>query len=202
MKTKLNRILLRLVLVPTLTVGLPFLALVAWYCWLHWSGNYHPVLSQELYRSGQLMGTELKEHIDHDHLKSILNLRGPNPNEAWYQDELAVSLANGVEHLDITLSAGTPVSIEQTQRILEILQQAPKPLLVHCTDGADRTGLLLGLYLEKRGVNAQTAHEQLSWHYGHFPHLRWSFTKAMDESYEGYEKFLQEQSIKSHALAQ
>jgi len=186
MKTKLNRIVLRLVLVPTLTVGLPFLALVAWYCWLHWSGNYHPVLSQELYRSGQLMGTELKEHIDHDHLKSILNLRGPNPNEAWYQDELAVSLANGVEHLDITLSAGTPVSIEQTQRILEILQQAPKPLLVHCSDGADRTGLVIGLYLASHGLGAQLAREQLSVRFGHFPYAHWAFSKSMDDSLEQF----------------
>jgi len=187
------------ILALTLT---PVLALVGWYAFIQWGGNFHEVVSQELYRSAQLNANQLEQRIEQHHLQSILNLRGMNPGESWFDDEMKVSSAHHLTHLDVALSAGTVVSPEQIQNILQMIDQAPKPLLVHCTDGADRTGLLLGLYLEKRGVNAQTAHEQLSWHYGHFPHLRWSFTKAMDESYEGYEKFLQEQSIKSHALAQ
>jgi protein tyrosine phosphatase (PTP) superfamily phosphohydrolase (DUF442 family) len=186
MKTRLLRLLLRLALVPTLTVVLPGVALVCWYLWLHWSGNYHPVLKGELYRSGQLVATDLKERIDHDHLKSILNLRGPNPSESWYQDELAVSLANGVEHLDITLSAGTAVSLDQTQRIIEILEHAPKPLLVHCSDGADRTGLVVGLYLAEHGRADQEAQAQLSLRFGHFPYAHWAFSQSMDDSLELY----------------
>ena len=182
MKPNLVRMLLRLALVPTLLVALPAMALVAWYCWLHWSGNYHPVLNAELYRSGQLVATDLQEHIDKDHLKSILNLRGPNPNETWYQDELGVAVSKGVEHFDITLSAGTPVSMDQTRRILEIFEQAPKPLLVHCSDGADRTGFVVGLYLASHGQSAPTARGQLSLRFGHFPYAHWAFSKNMDES--------------------
>jgi protein tyrosine/serine phosphatase len=140
--------------------------------------------------------------VEQRHLKSILNLRGSNPGEVWFDEEMRVSNAHHLTHLDIALSAGTVVSPEQIQSILQMIDQAPKPLLVHCTDGADRTGLVLGLYLEQRGIDAQSAHEQLSWRYGHFPHLRWSFTKAMDESFESYERFLLQDTKGRPALTQ
>ena len=186
MTTQLTRTLMRLALLPVLLVVLPFLTLVSWYCLLHWSGNYHPVVDAELYRSGQLEAQSLLTHIREDHLKSVLNLRGPNPAEQWYRDELAVTLQNGVEHQDITLSAGTPVPPEQARRILDWIEQAPKPLLVHCSDGADRTGLVMALYLASHGQSAQTARSQLSVRFGHFPYAHWAFSQNMDDSLDLY----------------
>jgi len=198
-----NRISLGRALAWILVLTLcPLLALVSWYGYIQWGGNFHEVLPQELYRSAQLSADQLEQRVEEQHLKSILNLRGVNPGEAWFDDEMRVSNAHHLNHFDVALSAGTVVTPEQIQNILQTIDQAPKPLLVHCTDGADRTGLVLSLYLEKRGFDAQNAHEQLSWHYGHFPHLRWSFTKAMDESYEGYERFLQERSSSQPPITQ
>ena len=194
MTHKLIRTVLRLTLVPMLMVLLPALALLAWYCWLHWCGNYHAVMDSQLYRSGQLEAADLQEHISKDHLRSILNLRGPNPNESWYQGEMAVALQNGVEHHDITLSAGTLVPLEQSERILALIQNAPKPLLVHCSDGADRTGFVVALYLASQGQSAQTASQQLSLRFGHFPYAHWAFSKTMDDSLA---LFLENKNIQS-----
>jgi protein tyrosine phosphatase (PTP) superfamily phosphohydrolase (DUF442 family) len=172
--------------------ALAALALVTWYLVVQWGGNFHEVLGQEIYRSAQLNSQQLEQRVEELHIQSILNLRGANPGESWFDDEMKVTHDHHLTHMDVALSAGTLVSPEQLQNILQMMDQAPKPLLVHCTDGADRTGLVLGLYLESKGVSAAQAHEQLSWRFGHFPHLRWSFTKAMDESYDNYERFIHE----------
>jgi hypothetical protein len=63
----------------------------------------------------------------------------------------------------------------------------PKPMLIHCWGGADRTGLASALYLY--GVKHQgsdQAAEQLSWRYGHLPYLWWSKTRAMDNTFNRY----------------
>ena len=47
----------------------------------------------------------------------------------------------------------------------QLLREAPKPVLVHCEGGADRTGLAAALYLAAAGHPAQ-ADGQLSVRYG------------------------------------
>jgi protein tyrosine phosphatase (PTP) superfamily phosphohydrolase (DUF442 family) len=185
--TSLRTWLFRLLGIALLLVLAPMVLLVGWYESVHWDGNFHEVQAQTLYRSAQLGPAELEEKINTYHLKSILNLRGTNPHETWFEDEMRVSNAHQILHMDEALSAGNTVDTQKIERLLQMIDQAPKPLLIHCSDGADRTGLILALYLQERlGVAPDIAHEQLSWHFGHFPYLRWSYTQAMDESYVQY----------------
>ena len=64
-------------------------------------GNFHTVVSQEIYRSAQLDKAELGHYIQSYQLKSIVNLRGLNPGSTWYQDEIHVAQRFGVSHYDI-----------------------------------------------------------------------------------------------------
>ncbi|WP_219928901.1 tyrosine-protein phosphatase [Palleronia abyssalis] len=51
---------------------------------------------------------------------------------------------------------------------MQVIRDAPKPLLIHCRGGADRTGLTCALYvagIDGRGEDAAEA--QLSISYGH-----------------------------------
>jgi protein tyrosine/serine phosphatase len=67
--------------------------------------------------------------------------------------------------------------------LLAIMRRAPKPLLVHCKSGADRTGLVSALYrFAIEGKGADEADRQLTVLYGHFPYLA-SRTRAMDDSF-------------------
>jgi protein tyrosine/serine phosphatase len=69
------------------------------------------------------------------------------------------------------------------------MRDAPKPILIHCQAGADRTGLVSVLYLQQiAGIDEETAEEQLSVRFGHIgiPYL--SSTFAMDRSWENLEK--------------
>ena len=66
-------------------------------------------------------------------------------------------------------------------RISALLRSAPKPVLIHCQSGADRSGLVAALYEYTIAARPlEEAQEQLSLLFGHFPYL-WSRTGAMDE---------------------
>jgi protein tyrosine/serine phosphatase len=70
------------------------------------------------------------------------------------------------------------------EQILAIMEQAPKPILIHCKSGSDRTGLVGALYLYgEEGRSAQAADHQLALLYGHIPYFVWGGSAAMDHSF-------------------
>ncbi len=164
----------------------PFMALLGLYSWIHFGGNFHEVVKGELYRSGQLSTEVFRQKTQELGLKSVLNLRGVNLDSPWYQEEIENSQNLGLLHMDVSLSAGTVLDSEQILGLLKMIREAPKPLLIHCTDGADRSGLVSAVSLVDLGQSATKAKEQLSLRYGHFPYLWWTYTKAMDQSLEQY----------------
>lgn len=148
-----------------------------------WAGNFHTVAEGQLYRSAQLDKRDLADVIAVHNIRSILNLRGAHPGEGWYDDEVATADARQVTHYDVPISASRPVAPETMQRLVEILRAAPKPLLIHCKSGADRTGLVAALYrYVVKGQTGPEAETELSIIYGHFPYLM-SRSGAMDESF-------------------
>ena len=61
---------------------------------------------------------------------------------------------------------------DRFDEILKILRDAAKPILVHCKNGADRSGLVSAIYLaEIQVVAVDEAIGELSLYYGHFPWL-------------------------------
>jgi hypothetical protein len=67
------------------------------------------------------------------------------------------------------------------------LATAPKPILIHCKNGADRSGLVGALYLyTQEGRPAEVAYRELSISRGHFPYLFWRDTIAMDDSFQRF----------------
>ena len=69
-------------LVATIAVAAAAPASYAGY--LQLSGNVHTVENATVYRSGQLNATDLDALIDSTGIRLILNLRGANPDVAWY----------------------------------------------------------------------------------------------------------------------
>lgn len=156
----------------------------AWAGYLRLSGNFHTVERGLLYRSSQLSFEQFERDIRANDIKTVINLRGENPSEAWYRDELRATSETKALHIDFPLSAIREVSDEKLERLAELLREAPKPILVHCEGGADRSGLasaLFELVIAKRPPSV--ASEQLSFRYGHFPWLG-SRTIAMDKSFD------------------
>jgi protein tyrosine phosphatase (PTP) superfamily phosphohydrolase (DUF442 family) len=164
-------------------VGLTAGSIGAYWGVVQYLGNFHTVKEGAFYRSAQLAKDELQIAIRNHGIKGILNLRGAHPGEPWYDDEVTVSKALGVAHYDYALSAYRIVTNKQITDLLGIIRHAPKPLLVHCKSGADRTGLVSALYrFAIEGKSAAEADAQLSVVYGHFPYLT-SRTSAMDNTF-------------------
>lgn len=133
--------------------------------------NFHAVVPGELYRSAQLSGPHLERHMKAEGIRTVINLRGPNPGSGWYDDEVRTCERLNVTHIDVRMSARELPPPAEAAALLAALHDAPRPLLVHCKNGADRSGLASAAYLiAERGVDATTAaSDQLHIWYGHMP---------------------------------
>ena len=158
------------------------LALVGFYLFINYDGNFYAVKDGEIYRSAQLDAISLQNHISTQNIKTVVNLRGANPDKDWYKTESSVTSKNGVTLIDIPLSSSHRIKPDEARAYVELINQAQKPVLIHCLNGSDRTGFISAVYLIQNGVDEITASQQLAIRYGHFPHGPWVDTKAMDES--------------------
>ncbi|MFH0977633.1 MAG: dual specificity protein phosphatase family protein [Spirochaetota bacterium] len=148
--------------------------------------NFHVVTDGVIYRSKQLDAKEFTGYIKKYKIKSVLNLRGEHKNSDWYRDEMNVMEQYRVRHFDFRLSAVREVDPETLDKIMGIIKNAPKPVLIHCQGGSDRTGLVCAVWkYREENKEPEAAAEQLSLVYGHFPYL-WSETDAMDRSFRRY----------------
>lgn len=172
-----------------LTIGALVMACVLMaggtYLFIQHGGNFHTVEPQVVYRSAQLSGQDLHQVVRAHGIKTVLSLRGQNTGEPWYDDEMRTVRAEGIEHLDVSLSAYRDVSVEQMNEIIKLIDQAPKPILIHCESGADRTGLVSALYRLSHGQPLAVAEQELSPRYGHFT-VFVPRSSAMDRSLAAY----------------
>lgn len=148
------------------------------------SGNFHAVVPGEIYRSAQPSAGEIARYADAHGIKSVLNLRGEHKGDAWYDAEVAASNAHHITHYDLSTAAKREFTDEQVTQLLDIMRRAPKPLLIHCHSGSDRTGLAAALYLSEIAQKPkEEAARQLSLRYGHLS-LPITKTYNMDRTFE------------------
>jgi protein tyrosine/serine phosphatase len=152
--------------------------------YLQTSGNFHSIVAGEAYRSGQLTYDEFVHYIRQYNIKSIINLRGTNKGSSWYEDELAATRQMHVKLVDYGISANKDVPDADIETLMKIIRDAPKPILIHCKGGADRSGLMAALYLYSLGRTADESSRQLSVSYGHISF--WNTTQAMDRTFWRY----------------
>lgn len=178
---KRARWIIRTSAVLLLSIGTYFFVLMA-------NGNFHAVVPGEVYRSAQPSATELARYHANFGIRSVINLRGSNPEQSWYRDELAVTKKLGIAMIDVPMSAKRLLPPDKTRELIHQLEVAPKPVLIHCSGGADRTGLASALYLAAIAKAPEAIAEgQLSVLYGHFNISVFSRETAMDQSFEDVE---------------
>lgn len=171
--------------------GLAVISLTSYLAYISLTGNFDTLVAGEVYRSAQVFGTDLEDYVAQHGIKSVLNLRGADPNSSWYPAEVAESKRLGLVHADFPMSASIPLSPEQVFALIDVMRSLPKPMLIHCRNGSDRTGLASALYLAAISeADEETAEGQLSLYYGHFavPYLSQAY--PMDETWEVMEAVL------------
>ncbi|MEX1057138.1 MAG: tyrosine-protein phosphatase [Natronospirillum sp.] len=135
-----------------------------------------------IWRSNQPTPWRLKR-LAANGFQSVLNLRGVGHSgsfhlERYYCDQLGLRL------FSLKLSSRRPPTQAQWAQLLHILDEAPKPLLVHCKSGADRAGLVAALVQLRSGATVPTAQKQLSLRY---LHIKQAATGMMDYIIERFD---------------
>lgn len=140
--------------------------------------NFRVIEEGRAYRSAQLDGQTLALVFETCGIRTVINLRGENEQEPWYQNEQAATERAGVTLVDIPMSAATLPSRDALLRLYDTFLTAEYPILIHCQSGADRTGAAAAIWrMVVGGEPRQAAMTELSPLYGHFP----ARYPAMDE---------------------
>jgi protein tyrosine phosphatase (PTP) superfamily phosphohydrolase (DUF442 family) len=149
--------------------------------------NTHVVVPGRVYRSAQLKPAALEAYVREHGIRTVVNLRG-RPFDDWYPAEMQATQALGISQEDVTTSANRLPGPGELRRLIEIFDRSEHPILLHCQQGADRTGLAAAVYqILYTDARYETALWQCSPRYGHF---RVHSTAAMDEFFDRYEDWL------------
>jgi hypothetical protein len=162
--------------------------------WLGWQlyhvvlgTNWHAVLPGRVYRCAQLLPDRLQELAARYGVRTVVNLRGCGWPEPWYVGESQATHRAGLGQEDLCFSAGRLPSRTELRRLLEILDRAEYPLVLHCRQGADRTGLVSAIaLLLQDNVPLAEARRQLGPRYGHVRLARTGFLDDFLDLYEGW----------------
>lgn len=133
------------------------------------SNNFYEIDPGKLYRSKQLTKSELENYIEEYGIKSIISLRKVEPERKWYQDEIQVAQEKDITHVSIGMSAQRLPHKRDLLSLIDAYHELPRPILVHCRGGSDRTGVADAIYrMEFMGQQKEEALSALSLKYFHF----------------------------------
>ncbi len=156
----------------------------------HKVNNEGVVDKGNLYRSGQLNSIDLAKLINKHGIKTVINLRGTNKDQSWWQDEKMVTESMGVKFCNIRMSADKFPTQKKLSKLLYMYDNAQRPILIHCKSGRDRTGEAAALWvLEKMNGSTKKALKELSFtQYQHVKSLHPYKTKLI-KIWQGREWF-------------
>lgn len=153
-------------------IGIIVLALVAAWMIVFYSVpsihyNIHELLNGRVIRSAELPKSELEKVANRYHIKSIINLRNAHPKEPWYINEKDTAKLDGITLYNMSMPAHAMPSVEQLRDLVKVLKVAKTPMLIHCKNGADRSGFAAAIMviLDSK-ASLTTAEQQISFRYG------------------------------------
>jgi hypothetical protein len=170
----------------------------AFVAWDQATYNFGSVQRGRTYRSAQMPATVLAETLSRHGIKTVLNLRGSNPTNRWYQEEVTATNGAGATQIDVAMSSCVWMSRAQLRALIGALEHAEYPLLVHCWWGSERSGLVSAFAeLLRPGSRLADARAQFSLRY---LFVRVNDGKVMAEHLDQYENWLLDNHLE-HDLA-
>jgi hypothetical protein len=183
-----------------LAVGVFLLIVFLLLCYVGvFGGNVRTVVPGQVYRSGQLtgngiqplsaqwVGNSLDNVLRSHHIRTVINLRGGSAQDAWYRAEETACAQDSAAHVDIPMSARFLPPPDRLRQLLDTFDHAAYPILIHCSAGADRTGLASAIYVHLyRHIPLDEAEAgQLTLRYGH---VWFGSTRAMNAFFDLYRR--------------
>lgn len=129
--------------------------------------NFYSV-SDDLFRSEQPSQKEILR-LDELGFKTIINLR------LWHSDRDKVENTN-INEVWIRIRAGN-ITDDKVIEILRAINTAPKPILIHCWHGSDRTGVVVAMYRlvfqnwTKSQAISELMQPEFGYHYNVYPNI-------------------------------
>jgi hypothetical protein len=140
--------------------------------------NFHWIVPGEAARAAQAYAGFLGPFLARHGIKSLINLRGTNPKYGWWRYERRVTENSGIVHLDVMLDSRNLPKREMLVALFDAFDRAPRPFLIKCSGGQDRTSFAGALFLIHRegwAARDRALGQFARFPYLHFPkeHQRW-----------------------------
>lgn len=166
----------------------PYARLAAWVDLLlvdlglfRWLLNRPEEVVPGIWRSNQPTPWRLRR-LANQGFRTVLNLRGEGQSGAYHLEAHYCRILE--MHLEnIRLSSRRPPPVDRFKRVIQVLNTAPGPLLLHCKSGADRAGLVAAVAVVLSTGDVEKARRQLSLRY---LHIKKASTGMMDHVLECY----------------
>jgi len=154
--------------------------------------NFHWVVPGEAARGAQAWAGGLRRFLKKRGIRAVINLRGRNDDLSWWQNETRAAEGAGAEHIDAMLDSRKLPTRAMLVTLMAAFDSAPRPFLLKCSGGQDRTSFAAALYLIHQGGWEALGHAKAQYArfpYLHFPkqHQRWlrAFPDFAREDAEG-----------------
>lgn len=148
-----------------------------------------------IYRSAQPTREDLERWADEYGIQSILNLRRTRDGVAWWEAERDFAHERGIRHQTVRLNADRLPPPARLAAVIEILDNAPRPLLVHCEGGIERSGLVGAVAVLLDGGVPTLARDQFDRSRGF---IEWAAFSDLPKLVDRYAAWLAEQGLEHH----
>jgi hypothetical protein len=152
--------------------------------------NFHWVVPGDAARAAQAWAGGVGPFLEKRGLKAVINLRGRNDDLSWWKNETAAAAKRGIAHIDAMLDSRKLPTRALLVQLIAAFDQAPRPFMLKCSGGQDRTSFAAALYLIHR--SGWGAYDAAAAQYARFPYLH--FPKAQQRWLRPFLDFAREDS--------
>jgi protein tyrosine phosphatase (PTP) superfamily phosphohydrolase (DUF442 family) len=101
--------------------------------------NFREVVPQKVYRSAQPSPAQLKKWTRRYGIKTVINLRGYTRKIT--DDEETATNELGIKMVTIRFKSSSLPTRNSLDKLIQTLETAEQPILMHCRDGVERAGM-------------------------------------------------------------
>lgn len=169
-----------------------FLFYISYFLKFKYFKNFYTVIDNKIYRSAQPDIYNIKQWQQQFNIHSILNLRGQdfssndkNNNEIMSYSKKQL---NSLKLYYVELSSDLLPTPTELNLIIDYIEHSPKPMLIHCKNGVDRSGLVSAIAKILNNYSVDDALQEFTWTKGFLPYREQDILKILFFDYKNWLK--------------